>query len=198
MDADEQNPENPDLAKDSQDVFATIAQDTPKESKFSMIKAYVEVYGAEALPHIKDQVFIAGYREMDVAKLKLENPSQYSRFLSLAYALSLYREDGFMAAIDLIRSGVVLRKEEAPKTLPALYFISSAAIMNMIDKHIVDKKPALSMLDIMINDVETRPMEKALFLEFAIHIVPEAIKNYKESKIQAVRTIAEARLEEMK
>jgi hypothetical protein len=194
MNAAEQ--ENPTIAKDSEDAFSYIAKGEPKDSKFARMRNYVDAYGPEALAYLKDEIFVAGYQVIDIARLKSEKPHEYSRLLSLAYALTLYKEDGFMAAMDIIRSGVVLREEEAPKALPTIYFIASTAIMGMADKGIVNKKSAFSMLDIMINDADTKPMEKAIFLEFAIHIDPGAIKAYKESKIPAVKTIAEARLEE--
>ena len=184
------------ISKDSEDAFSFIKKDEPKDSKFNMMKNYVEAYGIDALPYLKDEIFVAGYQELEIARLKSERPAEYTRLLSLAYALMLYKEDGFMAAMDIIRSGVVLRKEAAPKTLPALYFIASTAIMGMADKGIVEKKTALSMLDSMINDADTRPMEKAMFLEFAVHIDPHVLEIYKESKIPDVKTIAEARLEE--
>ncbi len=181
----------------AEEAFAGIAGEAPKETKYAVMKAFAAKYGADALVYIRDEAFAAGYQVQDIAGMKAERPGEYTRLLSIAYALTLYKEDGFMAAIDLIRSGAVLRKEEAPQKLPALYFIASTAIMGMIDKGIVDKKKALSMLDAMINDPDTRTMEKALFLEFAVHADPKAICSYKNSRIQAVKAIAEARFEEM-
>ncbi len=189
--------ETDDPAKAAEEAFASIAKDAPKETKYAVMKAFAAKYGADALMYVRDEAFVAGYLVQDVEKMKTERPGEYTRLLSIAYALTLYKEDGFMAAIDLIRSGAVLRKEEAPQKLPALYFIASTAIMGMIDKGLVDKRKASSMLDAMINDPDTKPMEKALFLEFAVHMDPKAICAYKNSSIQAVKAIAEARFEEM-
>ncbi len=185
------------LAKASEEAFSSISKDAPKESKFEVMKGFAGAYGGRALASIKDEIFVAGYAEKDIARLESEDPGGYTRLLALSYALTLYKSEGFLAAMDLIRSGEVLRKSDAPGTLPAIYFIASTAIISMADKGTVSKKSALYMLGVMINDADTKPMEKAMFLELAVHIDPQAICGYKNSPIPAVKAIAQARFEEM-
>ncbi len=181
----------------SEETFSRIAGNIPKEAKFGMIKGMVSEHAAEALSWIKDEIFVAGFKEMDIKSLESGNPDEYTRLLSLAYGLTLYKSEGFLAAMDLIRAGEVLRKAEAPKALPAMYFIATTAMMHMADKGIVSRRSALYMLGVMINDADTKPMEKAMFLELSVHIDPRSICSFKDSKIPDVKIIAEARFEEM-
>ncbi len=185
------------LAKASEEAFSSIARDAPKEAKFEAMRGFASAYGERALASVKDEIFVAGYAEKDIEKLESGNPGEYTRLLALAYALTLFRSEGFLAAMDLIRSGEVLRKTDAPQNLPALYFIASTAIISLAEKKAVSKRSALYMLGVMINDGDTKPMEKAIFLELAVHIDPQAICGFKDSPIPAVKAIAQARFEEM-